>query len=197
MTTHTFIRRVPSLALLCAAAGLCGCTYSTWPPIEEGARQNNPSQVNNMPTPVVVGEALSFVTLRYPPVANAERGMVYQDAFAFCLPAGTDAPSYDAIARRVQRGAQPADDSNKSLFTYYITRVIVRGVTAEVDILRPVPELGVDAQGNPRYQGVTVYLTGNFSNWKVERHHTFPVGLFDVPARTTRPVVLPTWGKSN
>ena len=181
--------------LLCAIVATAGgCTNSTWPPIEEGSRQNSATQINYAPTPQVIAEALSMVTLRYPPVNNAERGQVYDTPFAFSLPAGADATSYDTVAARVQRGAQPATDANATLQTYIVSRVIVRAVTAEVDVLRPVPELGNDAQGKPRYQGVTVYLLGNLGTWKAERHHTFPVGMFDVPERTTRPVVNPTWG---
>ncbi|MBY0308931.1 MAG: hypothetical protein K2Q09_09335 [Phycisphaerales bacterium] len=197
-TAARFRRVRPALVALglCALAGIggAGCVQSTWPPIEEGKSQSNPSQINSAPTPKVIGEALSFVTLRYPPVGLAERGRLYDVPFAFCLPPGADADAYDLIARRVQRGAQPATDANTDLPTYYVSRVIVRGVTAEVDVLRPVPELGADAQGRARYQGVTVYLLGSLSTWKADRHHTFPVGLFEVPERTTRPPTYPTWG---
>lgn len=179
-------------AMLAATGG--GCSQSTWPPIEEGGSRTNPSQINNAPTPQVIGEALSFVTLRYPPVSKAERGQVYDLPFAFCLPAGADADAYDLVARRVKRGAQPATEANTDLQTYYVSRVIVRGVTAEVDVLRPAIDLGTDAQGKPHYQGVTVYLLGNLGTWKADRHHTFPVGLFDVPERTTRPETFKTYG---
>ena len=198
-TTPAFpakLRRRSALALgALAAAALTagvGCTQSTWPPIEEGGRQTSPSHINNAPIPQVMGEALSLVTLRYPPVSNAERGKIYEQPFAICLPAGADAESYDRVVNRVQRGAQAATDENTALPTYYISRVIVRGVTAEVDVLRPVPELS--AEGAVRYQGVTVYLLGSLGTWKVDSHHTFPVGMFDVPARTTRPPENKTWG---
>lgn len=190
-------RSALTLGTLAAAAALAvfsGCTQSTWPPIEEGGRQTNPSHINNAPIPQVIGEALSLVTLRYPPVSNAERGKIYDQPFAICLPAGADAESYDRVVNRVQRGAEPATEENTALPTYYITRVIVRGVTAEVDVLRPVPELGAGAEGGVRYQGVTVYLLGSLGTWKIDSHHTFPVGMFDVPTRTTRPIVNKTWG---
>ena len=197
MKNTTANRRATILSLIaCAAAtaAITGCTHSSWPPIEESERNSSLSQINNAPTPQVIGEALSLVTLRYPPVSNAERGQVYDTPFAFSLPSGADADAYDAVARRVQRGAQPATDANANLTTYIVSRVIVRGVTAEVDVLRPVPDLGTDAQGKVRYQGVTVYLTGSLGSWKAGKHHTFPVGMFDVPERTTKPEVLPTWG---
>ena len=187
-------RNVLALGLLACAAATGACSYSTWPPIEDGAAQTNTSQINYSPTPQVMAEALSLVTLRYPPVSNAERGQVYETPFAVCLPPGANAASYDAVIARVQRGAQPDTADNAALQTYYVSRVIVRGVTAEVDVLRPVPELGTDGEGKPRYQGVTVYLTGNLGTWKAQRHHTFPTGMFDVPQRTTRPVTESTWG---
>lgn len=197
LTSPAKLRRRFALALgtLAAAAITAGvgCTQSTWPPVEEGGRQTNPSHINNAPIPQVIGEALSLVTLRYPPVSNAERGKIYDQPFAICLPAGADGESYDRVVNRVQRGAEPATDENTALPTYYITRVIVRGVTAEVDVLRPVPELGAGAEG-ARYQGVTVYLLGSLGTWKVDSHHTFPVGMFDVPTRTTRPVEIKTYG---
>ena len=183
---------------LAASAGavlaLGGCTYSTWPPIEEGRRQESASNINHEPTPLVISEALSFVTLRYPPVEGAERGLVYERPFAVSLPAGADGESYDYVVRRVQRGAQAATEENASLYTYFVTRVISRVTWAEVDVLRPVPELGPDAQGRPRYQGITVHLRGTFSNWRIEGHRTFPVGMMDVPERTVRPTTAPTWG---
>jgi hypothetical protein len=197
MTNTPAYRCVLTLGLLTCAAALslsAGCSHSTWPPIEEGPGEANTSQINNEPTPQVIGEALSLITLRHPPVSNAERGKVYEVPFAFSLPAGANADAYDAVARRVQRGAQPATAQNADLPTYIITRVIVRAVSAEVDVLRPVPDLGLDQQGNVRYQGVTVYLSGSLGTWKAQRHHTFPVGMFDVPQRTTRPDVYPTWG---
>lgn len=200
LSTFTSSRARLVLGTLLVSAATGGCSYSTWPPVEEGGRQTNPAQINNAPTPQVIGEALSMVTLRYPPVGNAERGKVYDAPYAFCLPEGADAESYDRVATRARangRGAQPATDENTALPTYYISRVIVRGVTAEVDVLRPVPELGVDSQGRPRYQGMTVYLLGSLGSWKADKHHTFPVGMFDVPARTTRPSVHSTWGKAN
>lgn len=202
LTSPATLRRRFALTLgaMATAAALTagvGCTQSTWPPIEEGGRQTNPSQINNAPIPQVIGEALSLVTLRYPPVSNAERGKIYDQPFAICLPAGADAESYDRVVNRVQRGAEAATEENTTLPTYYISRVIVRGVTAEVDVLRPVPELGAGAEGGVRYQGVTVYLLGSLGTWKVDSHHTFPVGMFDVPARTTRPVQNKTWGSGS
>jgi hypothetical protein len=178
----------------CAVLGLGACAHSTWPPVEDSGTQTNPSHINYAPTPQVIGEALSFVTLRYPPVSRAERGQVYDTPFAFSLPPGADADAYDLVAKRVQRGAQPATEANSELQTYIVSSVIVRGVTAEVDVLRPAMDLGTDAQGRPHYQGVSVHLLGNLGGWKVDRHHTFPVGVIDVPARTTRPETYKTFG---
>ncbi len=197
LTAARVARAVAPIVLACGAV-IGGCSHSTWPPVEDGSRQTNPAQINNAPVPQVIGEALSLVTLRYPPVGNAERGKVYDAPFAVCLPEGADAESYDRVVARVSRdgrSAEAATEQNTDLPTYYITRVIVRGVTAEVDVLHPVPLLGTDADGRARYQGVTVYLLGSFGSWKADRHHTFPVGMFDVPARTTRPIEQKTWGK--
>ncbi|MFT3687121.1 MAG: hypothetical protein QM783_19730 [Phycisphaerales bacterium] len=189
----------PSVVCLtaCAAAlALGACANSTWPPVEDldGGTPPSASHVNYAPAPQVMGEALSFVTLRYPPVSRAERGQVYDTPFAFSLPPGADADAYDLVARRVQRGAQPATESNTDLQTYIVSRVIVRGVTAEVDILRPAIDLGTDAQGRAHYQGVTVRLLNNLGGWKVDRHSSFPVGVIVVPERTTRPTTHPTFG---
>jgi len=189
--------RANRLCLLAAPLLLCACTHSTWPPLEEGSRQSSTANINNAPIPAVIGDALSVVTLRYPPVANAERGKVYDAPFAVSLPAGADAAAYDHVVSRVRqggRGAEPATEENASLPTYYVTRIIVRAVTAEVDVVRPVPDLGTSPDGAARYQGVTVYLSGSLGSWKVESHHSFPVGLADAPTRNTRPVGAPTWG---
>jgi hypothetical protein len=174
--------RMGLLTLIAAAAStLAGCGYATWPPVEE--RFAKSGQINFEPSVFVVGEALSWVTLRYPPVRDAERGVIYVSAFAINLPEGTSWESAQRVVRRVGRGAEIAAPDNRNLYTYSVTRAIVRGTTAEVDVVRPVPDLGRDADGNPRLQGITVRLVGGTKPWRVLSHRTFPVGIMDVPAR--------------
>lgn len=174
--------RLGLLAVAGALAGsVAGCGYATWPPIEE--RYAKSGQINFEPSVVVVGEAISWVTLRYPPVRDAERGVVYNQAFAINLPEGTSWESAQRVVRRVGRGAEIAAPDNRELYTYSVTRAIVRGTTAEVDVVRPVPDLGRDAEGNSRLQGITIHLVGGTKPWRVISHRTFPVGIVDVPPR--------------
>jgi hypothetical protein len=165
----------------CAASLISGCGYATWPPVEE--RFAKSGQINFEPSVIVVGEALSWVTLRHPPVRDAVRGVVYDAAFAINFPEGTSWESAQRVVRRVGRGAEVAGPDNRNLYTYSITRAIVRGTTAEVDVVRPVPDLGRDADGNPRLQGITLRLVGGTKPWRVLNHRTYPVGIVDVPVR--------------
>lgn len=176
--------KVASLSVLsCLLVGCAG--YSTWPPVDEKFAGKN--LVNYEPMPRVIGDAVSFVTLRYPAVDRPTKGQLYDEPFVLNLPSGADGEAYERIIARIGRGCQAPSESNTSLPTYHVTRAIIRNVTAEVDVVRPVLGLG----DTVRYQGVTVYLNGGLNGWTVANHRAYPLGLFDVPARNIPAPVIP------
>lgn len=178
---------VLGFAAVLASAG--GCVGSAqWPPLKNEEAGLN--QINSLAGRAVVGEALSFAVIRQPPVANAPRGEIYEGPVAVSLPPGVTLASYGVIVRRVGPNAEPATLENRDRPTYHVSRVIIRGTTAEVDVLFPSPSFGTDAEGNARYQGMTIFLAGGTRPWRVASSRTFPVGLFDVPDR----VELDSWG---
>lgn len=184
------LARVMAGVLVGAVGGaMSGCVGDAqWPPLKsEEARLN---QINTLAGRSVLGEALSFAVIRQPPVVNAQRGDIYDGPVAVSLPEGVSLATYAVIVRRVGPNCEPATLSNRDRPTYHVARVIIRGTTAEVDVLFPSPRFGTDAQGNARYQGMTIFLAGGSRPWRVVSSRTFPVGLFDVPDR----VELDSWG---
>jgi len=174
-------------AVMLGAIG--GCVGDAqWPPMNSDEARLN--QINTLAGRTVVGEALAFVVIRQPPVPNAVRGEVYDVPVTISLPEGVSLASLALIARRVGPNCEPATPENRGQPTYHVARVIVRGTTAEVDVLFPALKFASDAQGRTRYQGMTVYLAGGSRPWRVASHRTFPVGLFDVPPR----VEVEGWG---
>jgi hypothetical protein len=165
-----------------------GCV-SSWPPIED--RQIGKDHVNYAPAPELAGHALAWATLRYPPVAKPVRGEVYETPLALSLPDGTWDETYWRVVERVKGTRpgqiQPAMPSNRDWYTYFITRVIVRNVSAEVDVVRPNPDIGLDETGRPRYQKVTIYFSGGHRPWVITSVKAFPLGMGDMPERNELP----------
>jgi hypothetical protein len=176
---------VASLAVTLSA--LSGCTgYSSWPPIDE--EKESFTQINYLPAPNIVGDALAMAVLRYPPVANPQRGVFYDGPIAISLPEGATYETYGVITRRVGANAQPTTASNTELPTYYVGRVWLRATVAEVDIFVPAPRFG--ETGAQRHQKITVFFAGGTQPWRITAQRAHPVGLFPTPTRT----MMPQWG---
>lgn len=161
------------LALPLLAIGGC-MGYTTYPPAEG---QLASSDINGPPADEIMIEALRRTIERHPPVGSG--------VAVINLPEGVHDRAYGVIGYRVDdvtdvpvRVMQPALESHP---TYHITRLWVRGDRAEVDVLRPVEELGPSPTGEVIVQAVTVYLRGGFREWHVVRTRPWVIGTDALP----------------
>jgi hypothetical protein len=176
----------PMVALGAMALGvmmLGGCVvggYSTWPPptpVAPGTPEEF-TAINLPPQHNVVTEALRWTARRYPPVPAPQPGVQYDQPFAINLPRGVTEEMYRLIAMRVSEHARPySTQFTHGLPVYHISRVDVRGATADVEIIRPVLTIAPDGQGTLEqnlWQGVRLRLEGGLAPWRVAWHSTFP-----------------------
>lgn len=186
--SHTTLSTRTAVSVLALAAGamlLSGCVgYNVYPPMEGERGFTN---VNSDPFPPLMTESLRWVVLRYPPNEHAEwnqpaAGNVGVTPFAINLPRGVNRQINERIVTNVGLGAQPMIPGNESLPIYHVARVWVKGDEAKVDIVRPVPNVAFDAQGNPVTQGMTLNLRGGMQYWRVTSHRLWSYGSMQAPA---------------
>lgn len=206
-------------AVACVAAALGGCLgggYTTWPPVEPvregggGGESAEFSAVNTQPTQSIVGDALRWVSLSYPPQAERAVAGRVRLPFAINVPRGATEETYRLIARRVGPDCSPLSRQfTPDLPVYHVASVSVRGAYAEVIILRPIIGLSGSAGGSaagggsgggggggpPLYQPVRLDMKGGLSAWTVIGHQTYPIGMMPVPplnyVEDGRPVPAP------
>jgi hypothetical protein len=174
-------------ALLAAAmlivGGLCACHvgYNVYPPM---AGEHGFTNVNSDPFPSVLTESLRWVTLRYPPNAEAQwkqpsTDNVGQTPFAINLPATLNPQIATRIVANVGNGAEPLTPETERLPTYHISRVWVNGDEAKVDIVRPI--VGITPMDKPLTQGITVRLRGGMEQWHVTSHREWAFNALETP----------------
>jgi hypothetical protein len=182
--------------LLAALAGGCiliagGCQeYATYPPVATAKGMSE--DLNNPGSEHAMVAALQYVATRYPPggakfepKSAAEAGQLKATyPLAINLPKGMRKSFYERMAQDVGSEAVPltADvwDNNR-LPVYHVTRVWMRFHEGTVDVLRPMPELGIGPDGKPVYQKITVKLTGGFEPWRVIHARAWDPGVDAVP----------------
>lgn len=161
------------LFILIAAAlpALSGCVgYTTYPPADWQLASDD---INGPPADELMIAALGAVIDRFPTPAGADP--------VIDLPAGVNSRVYGVIVSRVGRGARAMAPGLESEPTYHVTRIWARGTKAEVDVLRPVGELGPSPTGEPIVQAVAVYLEGGFTRWRVVRMRPWVIGADELP----------------
>lgn len=165
------IRSLTALALTTLTIG--GCVgYTTYPAPVTGesadAAFNSP---NVPPAPDVIYTALAYAVERFP----------VGGAYAINLPPELDEKRVEYIfnllddpnARRLTR--ETAD-----LPVFHVSRIWIRGASAEVDIFRPVTDIpGPD--GGAVTQMVTLNLKSNFTRWRVDASRSAAIGLATPP----------------
>lgn len=166
------MHRVASVILsVCPLLLLTGCVgYTTYPPADW---QTASGDISGPPADELMTESLRHVIDRYPPGGVG--------TIAINLPEGVHDRAYGVIARRVGPDVVPMAPGLESMPTYHVTRIWVRGTRAEVDVLRPVGELGPSPSGEPIIQAVTVQLEGGLSRWRVMRVRPWVIGSEAVP----------------
>jgi hypothetical protein len=168
-------RLVVACSLVVLSAGLAGCFQNaTYPAIPTSRGYSE--DPNKPASEAAVVAALQYVTSRWTPgqrefdVMTSPHALPMADyPLVINLPLGTRKLYYDRIARKVGPEVQPAtaENTNGTLPVFHVTRVWLRTDHGIVDVLRPMPELGLDKDGKPIYQKITVRVEGGFKPWNV------------------------------
>lgn len=170
----SFVPRVPLAAGLLAAGllgSLAGCVgYTTYP---AASWQVASDEMNGPPADEIMIAAVRWSVDRY------EEGTT--GSVAINLPDVVRDRTYGIVAYRAGDRVVAVEPGLENLPTYHLTRLWVRGDKAEVDLLRPVNELGASPTGAPIIQAVTVYLEGGLHAWRVERARHWRIGTDAVP----------------
>lgn len=166
------------LILLCSSLALSplACQQYVSSPGVPTAR-GIPENPNKPAAVSAIVEAVRYVATRYPPGGHDYDAPTMQEQAAveapYALivnpPRGLRKGFYERIVKGIGPQAQPITVANEisGLPTFHVTRVWMRFQTATVDVLRPMPELGQNADGTPIYQMVTVRLEGGLNPWRV------------------------------
>jgi hypothetical protein len=199
---HKNMIRMSAFALV-LLAGTVGCQeYATYPPVSTAKGMSE--DMNNPASEAAMVAALQYVATRYPPGGpqmepknSTEAGqlkVVYPMAVG--LPKGMRKSFYERMANEVGDQTVPLTpevwDGNR-LPVYHVTRVWMRFHEGTVDVMRPMPELGMGPDGKPVYQKVTVKLTGGFEPWRVTYARAWSPGVDATP----EPYFLPEIERTN
>jgi hypothetical protein len=176
---------IGGLAALCFAAAvltpLCGCVgWATYPPVK-GADLVARNDPNQPPMDEIMYTSLKWVSEKYPPNFGTPQANEPDQKFAVNLPSGMKPQVYMKIVGKAGPNAEPLTPATKDLPIYHIVRIRVRGAEANVDVLRPAREFGPGPNGQPVYQGMTVYLDGGWRSWHVVRRAAWEPGVLPVP----------------
>jgi hypothetical protein len=163
---------------LCAAGllvSVAGCFQrSTYPaiPTSRGFNENPNTPAGEQ----AIVAAVQYVASRWTPgereydPTSTPRGLpMVQYPMVVNLPLGMRKLYYDRIPTKIGPDVLPATPesvvSGKPVF--HVARVWLRFNSGIVDILRPMPEVGLAPDGQPVYQKITVRLEGGMKPWTV------------------------------
>jgi hypothetical protein len=189
-----------SLASLALSAGvLSGCSgfgdYNPGSPAQNIENLPDPNQPNIQR---VMTASLQYVISRY------RQGGVEQP-LAINLPPGMRQSNYNTVANQVGKNVQPVTEAiinTSSMPIYHVGAIQLRGNNANVDIYRPLTELGPDPKtGKPVYQVIRVKLEGGLQPWRALIGRSYSPGAFEAPQYYTLPNVedpfqFETWKKA-
>lgn len=162
--------------LIALSGGITGCQqYVSAPGIPSA--QGIPENPNKPAAISVMVEAVRYVATRYPPggydydAASMQEQAAVEVPYAMqvCPPRGLRRSFYERLVQNIGPAAQPISPEGleEGLPTFYVTRVWMRFQKATVDVLRPMPEVGLGPDEKPVYQTVTVRLEGGLEPWRV------------------------------
>ena len=193
-------------ALAGIASGLSGCTSTTNYPEIEGSQATfeDPNEGRTVDAMIV---AVRYVGNRYEPgrlpeyntmdpAELAESTVGYP--FILNVPPGLRKVYYERLCRKIGDNVRPvtsdvaemvANHQPTDVPLVHIGRVWIREQRAQVDVYRPMPELGLDKNGNQVYQMITVRLTGGIQPWRAIHARAWAPGAFPVPPLYVIPAV--------
>lgn len=153
------------------AGMLSGCVgYTTYP---AASWQVASDEMNGPPADEIMIESIEWAVDRY----EAGSG----GSVAINLPDVVRDRTYRIIAHQAGERVVPMQPGLEDLPTYHLVRLWVRGDKAEVDLLRPVNDLGASPTGEQIVQAVTLYIEGGLHRWRVERARHWNIGDDAVP----------------
>lgn len=188
------------------ASGLAGCTSTTNYPEIEGTKLTfeDPNEWRTVAAMIV---AVRYVGNRYEPGRLPEYNTIDPSEvaestvdypFILNVPPGLRREYYDRLCREVGSNVSPVTPDVAEIVAnkqptdaplVHIGRVWIREQSAQVDIYRPMPELGLDKDGNQIYQMITVRLTGGVRPWRAIHARAWAPGAFPVPPLYVIPAV--------
>lgn len=154
------------------ALGACA-GYDSWPPVKGDTARNDP---NISPMDLVQICGLRWMVDNQPP-AN------YQGPVAINLPTPVLPDQYKRIVKEIGRSTVPLTPETESLPIYHVEAIRVRVDEAEIDLLKPLPEMGLTPDGKPVYQRWTLNMRGGVSGWRVTRWRDWSRGLAETPEK--------------
>lgn len=172
-------RSAAALGAMVGVAMLAGCVnYASYPPTPGSVAITNP---NTPAIEEVMMAGLRWTAMRYPPPTTvAEADESSRPLMAVNLPPGVRGKVYERVANVVP-GAEPLSPENSHLPIYHVGAIRIRGDTAQVNIFRPVTDLGVKPTGETVYQEIRLDLRGGLAPWRVVSWREWTPGSGDVP----------------
>ena len=172
--------RMRALAAAGAAVGclgaslMSGCVgYDTWPGVKGDTARNDP---NTSPMDLVQIAGLRWLIENQPPTG-------YTGPVAVSLPAPIHPSQYQRIIKEIGHDAVPLTPETESLPIYYVEEIRVRLDEGEIDLLKPLPEMGKSPDGRPVYQRWTITMASSIQGWKVTRWREWSRGLAETPEK--------------
>ncbi len=166
------------LLLLAGALAFPGCVASTAYPPRPG-QEYSAGNVSHPAIEEICIEALRWTLKRYPvpePLATpTEDGGVY----AINCPQNMNPRVYARIVEACGPAARPLTPETEHLPTYHVGRIVVRADKAEIDIYRPVMNLGETVE--ILHQPITLFIEGGLKPWRVQRSRPWAIGAFPLP----------------
>jgi hypothetical protein len=176
------------LALLACGAALPGCYQrANYPEIPTSVGFNENPNTPSAERAMIA--SLQFVASRYTPgqrefdpaLDPRTTPMVNYPAVVN-LPMGMRKSFYERIATKVGPEVLPAtpesvvEARSSGAPVFHVSRVWMRFDRAYVDVLRPMPELGVAPDGTTIHQMITCHLEGGLRPWRVVYTRTWHPG---------------------
>jgi len=168
-------RLIALLACLLSCALGAGCVgYANYPPIEGSVARTDP---NTAPMSELMVESIKWTVQRYPVKGD----------YAINFPDGLLRKRTLQLMERIDDPrAHPLTEETAHLPIYHVSRLRIRGGTADVDIHRPVGDLR-DPEGGQVHQAITLRLRGGMRAWRVESSRAWTIGAVQPPALSFMP----------
>lgn len=169
---RTWQRRIGAAATAAAIALAVGAnpgcaTYVNYPPIGDDLAVNDP---NVPPSPTLMAVALRWAIKKYD----------IDQPFVINLPVAMERRQAERILMLVDDpNARLVEPEHMSLPSLHVTRILLRGDTATVELLVPVSPAFGTLEG--KHQPVSVIEKSRLGTWSVSATRPWPIGSEEAP----------------